>query len=224
MQHRRTNRTTTQSVSSPKDYSQNGEQRIIEQYFSKMKLAGHALDIGANDGITFSNSYYLIKHKGWGATLVEPSPKAFKRLTDLHSGNPRVQCLELAVGAMDGAAMLKESGPLIGKDDVALVSSFLPEEQARWESLNMQFEDVAVTVVDAKSLLQQCQHDHYHFVSIDIEGMEPVVVPQFDFNSLGTLMVCIEWNGKNKDLFDRHMIGQRFRLIHQNGENLIYAK
>lgn len=224
MQHRRTNRTTTPSASLPRDYSQNGEQRIIEQYFSKMKLGGNVLDIGANDGVTFSNSHWLIKEKGWGATLVEPSPKAFDRLTALYSASPKVQCVNRAVGDHNGPMILKESGALIGTSDVALVSSFLPEEQARWASLNMPFEEVEVLMVDVPTLLQKCAYDQYHFISIDIEGMEPVVVPQFDFNRLGAVMVCIEWNGKEKPFFDTRMGLQGYHLIHQNAENLIYAK
>ena len=56
------------------DYSQNGEQLIIEKYFGDFK--GILLDIGANDGETLSNSRSLIK-KGWQAVLVEPSESAF---------------------------------------------------------------------------------------------------------------------------------------------------
>ena len=37
------------------NYSQNNEQNIILNYFKNYK--GTLLDLGANDGITFSNSY-----------------------------------------------------------------------------------------------------------------------------------------------------------------------
>ena len=39
-------------------YSQNNEQDIILQYFGNRK--GFFLDIGANDGITLSNTYALL--------------------------------------------------------------------------------------------------------------------------------------------------------------------
>lgn len=225
MRHQRTNLTTRQSAYLHKVYSQNNEQQIIDEYFNKAGIIGNVLDIGANDGITFSNSYHLIKNKGWYATLVEPSPRAFAKLHDLHLGAPGVQLIKAAAGAANETAMLKESGSLVGPDDVALVSSFLPAEQQRWASLNMPFEDVQVQVMDVVTLLKTCDYDQYHFVSIDIEGYEPFVVPKFNFNKLGALVVCIEWNGNNKDLFDAHMTGhQGFRLIHTNAENLIYAK
>lgn len=203
------------------DFSQNGEQRVIEKYFGQMK--GTLLDIGANDGVTFSNSHALIQ-AGWDALLVEPSPKAFEKLQYSYCNYEGVQRLELAVGAENGHLILKESGSLLNTGDVALVSSFLPEEQARWQSLNMPFEDVEVEVVDVATLLQRSRLKHFDFVSIDIEGMERVVVPQFDFNAIGAKMVCIEFNGKDQSFFDQHMNGQGYKLIHKNAENLIYAK
>ena len=57
-----------------KDYSQNGEQKIILEYFQD-KYKGKVLDIGANDGITLSNSRALIE-KGWDGVLIEPAPSA----------------------------------------------------------------------------------------------------------------------------------------------------
>ncbi len=59
-------------------YSQNNEEQIIIEYFKDFK--GHLLDIGANDGLTLSNSRKLIE-LGWTGDLVEPSPNAFQKLT-----------------------------------------------------------------------------------------------------------------------------------------------
>ena len=44
-------------------YSQNQEEQIILDYFNDVKV-GHVLDIGANDGKTFSNSLALIERDG----------------------------------------------------------------------------------------------------------------------------------------------------------------
>ena len=58
-------------------YSQNNEQDIIMQYFIGNR--GTFLDIGANDGVTLSNTYAL-QQAGWGGVLVEPSEEAFNRI------------------------------------------------------------------------------------------------------------------------------------------------
>ena len=64
-----------------KKYSQSGQDAFVLSYFNN-KRNGVFIDIGANDGETFSNSRQLILD-GWNAVLVEPSPKAFAKLNKL---------------------------------------------------------------------------------------------------------------------------------------------
>lgn len=52
-------------------YSQFGEDRILAEFF-RGKRAGTCVEVGANDGITGSNSYYFEK-VGWTCVLVEPN-------------------------------------------------------------------------------------------------------------------------------------------------------
>ena len=41
---------------------------------------GYFVELGANDGITQSNTKHYELYKGWQGVLIEPSPKQFKRL------------------------------------------------------------------------------------------------------------------------------------------------
>lgn len=203
-------------------YSQNNEQQIIETHFGNH--IGSFIDIGANDGTTISNTYALYL-KGWKGVNVEASPKAFERLSANQPDSLSINC---AAGASDGKIILQESGQLLGKGDVALVSSTVKEENDRWASLNMPFTLVEVDLRSWKSICeviaQSGRELKFDLFCIDIEGMELDVLPQVDFNSLGTSMVVIEWNGKNIDKFDAIMKPQGFRLHASNAENLIYIK
>lgn len=62
-------------------HSQNLEEKIILEYFGD--FVGTFCDIGANDGITFSNTYALSK-LGWCGNLIECSPRAFAKLKQLY--------------------------------------------------------------------------------------------------------------------------------------------
>ena len=53
-------------------YSQNHEDDIVLNFFQNTESNKTVLEIGANDGKTFSNSLLLIEN-GWKAHLVEPS-------------------------------------------------------------------------------------------------------------------------------------------------------
>ena len=101
-------------------YSQNSEENIILNFF-KGQRNGTFLDIGANDGRTFSNSLALAE-KGWVGSCIEASPKALVRLRAEHYGRP-IEINPIAIATYDGEITLHESGELIGKGDVALVSS-----------------------------------------------------------------------------------------------------
>ena len=50
----------------------NNLDKKIESYLNYNN--GYFVELGANDGITQSNSYYFEKYRGWRGTLVEPTP------------------------------------------------------------------------------------------------------------------------------------------------------
>lgn len=203
------------------NHSQNDEQsRILNNFYG---FTGSFLDIGANDGITLSNSYAL-SQLGWSGCLIEASPAAYERLLKTHSASHNLSMYQLAVGSYDGEITLHESGELLGTGDVALVSSTKDEELKRWESLNIPFKPVTVPCVTFETLLKKIGQNHFDFVTVDIEGMECEVIPQIDFNALGTKMAIIEWNGHDADLYDGIMRNFSFNLVHVNAENRIYVK
>ena len=56
----------------------NQDKFIYENYF-KDKIDGYFVDIGAHDGVTFSNSKFF-EEIGWKGVCIEPNPKIFKLL------------------------------------------------------------------------------------------------------------------------------------------------
>jgi hypothetical protein len=71
-------------------WSQKGEDGMIEKLFQVLEITnGHAVELGAWDGIHCSNVYNLIK-QGWGATLIEGDDKKYKKLCKNMSAFPGV--------------------------------------------------------------------------------------------------------------------------------------
>ena len=60
-------------------YSQNNEEQIILNYFSNQPK-GTFLDIGANDGVLLSNSYFFEKELDWNGICFEPIPSVYSEL------------------------------------------------------------------------------------------------------------------------------------------------
>jgi FkbM family methyltransferase len=201
-------------------YSQNLEEQIILNYFKGQ--TGTFLDAGSNDGRTFSNTLALVE-RGWRGSCIEASPKAFERLKKEHEGKG-IELNNIALASYDGEIVLHESGELIGKGDVALVSSTMDAELLRWESMKIDFEKIKVPCLTFQSFLRLSTYKTFDFISIDIEGMELEILPQMDFGKLKTKMVCVEWNSKNGLEYSKILVPFGFRLIHKNLENLIYAR
>ena len=104
------------------------------------------------------------------------------------------------------------------------MSSTREDEVRRWDSLSIRFKDVEVDMLSFTSLLAKTRYKKFDLVSIDIEGNEVDVVPQIDFGALGTRMAIIEFNGKHKDFFSGIMAKYDMPLVHENQENLVFAK
>jgi FkbM family methyltransferase len=200
-------------------FSQNNEDRIIDEFFGS--FIGTFLDMGANDGITLSNTYALHR-KNWQGTLVEASPMAYKMLLDTYAGNQMYDFIHAAIGTYNGEITLHESGTHLNRGDVSLLSTVVPDEMKRWKKES--FTEVTVPCVNFTTLLGLTKHKKFDFISIDIEGMELEVLPQMDLVSLGCQLLCVEYNGKEQPKYDAIVLPQGFKLIHKNGENLIYGK
>ena len=207
------------------DYSQHGEQQVITNYFKG--FIGTLLDLGANDGKTFSNSRALLE-VGWFGVLVEPSEKTFKQLQK-NCGHFPVQLHKVGIADYCGTADFFESGPLVTKDDHSLISSIKENETERWKKKSkpsdpiVEFTKTTIPVIDFKELLKNSRCDTFDFITIDVEGMEVEILKQMDLKALGCKMICLEYNGKPEiaEIYDQLV---PFPVIYKNRTNIIYAE
>lgn len=199
-------------------YSQNNEDEIILDYFNGK--VGKFLDLGANDGITLSNTRALAE-RGWQGVLVDASPRAFKRLENNYKGLHNFHLYNIAVSSETGIVQFNESGPLLGTHDVGLVSTFHNSEMDRFKSV-VNYETVEAKCLTWDAFIAGSPIKEFDFVSIDIEGNEMQVLPFMDLSK--TQLICIEWNGKENLKYEYEKYLHGFDLMHTNGENLIYGR
>ena len=202
-------------------YSQNGEDLIVAKFFNG--YTGTLLSLGENDGRTLSNCLSFIED-GWIGCVVEPSPTAFKKLQELHEGNDLIYCRNVAVGAKAGKLPFWDSGEHLGIGDSSLLSTLKESELDRWKGSNNTFHNTEVEVVTFKMLLDSIPIKKFDLISIDIEGVELDILPDMDFKEMETKCVIIEWNS-NMNVFNQYVKifdSFCFKLLHQNGENLIF--
>lgn len=201
-------------------YSQNNEQQLVAEYFKE--YIGTFLEIGSNNGVTLSNCYQLALD-GWGGVCVEPSSKVWLQLNKNHLNHKKVQLLNVGIADYNGKAKFYDSGELLKNGDKALVSTIEESETTRWKRSGIPFEETEIDVVDFKTLLKLSDYKTFDLISIDCEGLDYKVLSQIDLKKVGCKMLIVEWNGKDKQLYQMYCESFGMKLIAENGENLIFT-
>jgi FkbM family methyltransferase len=195
-------------------YSQNNEEQIILEYFKDFK--GHLLDIGANDGVTLSNSRKLIE-LGWSADLVEPAPIPFKQLQELYKENNKVKLHNCAISDFTGITSFYVSGEHLGKGDSGLLSTLSIKDKQKWEGTTDYF-DLTVQTYNWQDFNKSKK---YNFISIDAEGFDLSILKQINLDEFNVQMVCVEHNNIDTQFYMKYLESFYFQPILINNENII---
>ncbi len=208
-------------------FSQSLEEQYILEYFGIddplspiNNKSGTFLDIGANDGKTFSNTLALLQ-AGFKGVCVEPSPTAFAKLKENHKDFQSVYHYNFALGNTNGIVKMWDSGTHLGKEDHGLLSTLNQADYNKWKGAT-EYKEIEVQCFRWKTFLNRLTIKSFDFISIDAEGNDIDILQQIELRE--TSCVCVEFNGDAnlKERFDKLMIG--FRLIYTSSENLLYAR
>jgi FkbM family methyltransferase len=194
---------------SMKDYSQKGEQQVIIDYFGDH--IGTFLDIGANDGFTFSNSYAL-SELGWSGVCVEPNKGAYKALVELARKN--VLCLNSCIGAENKDIIFYESTD-------SLVSTTVESEMHKWKKVQG-FTPIKTKMITFAQMLDRSFIKTFDFITIDTEGVDYEILSQIDLTD--TKMVCVEVNERGRNEYLEYCEKYALKLLLDNNLNLIFAR
>lgn len=145
--------------------SQYGEHEFILQHFAGR--VGSFLDIGALDGVTFSNTRQVAE-LGWSGVCVEPSPQAFCALMRNYSGNTRVRLVNAAV--VPGAGGLFPFWVNTDGTSYDALSTLTTRNRDLFTAAGHPFREVASCAVSLSELLRFVG-PHADFLNIDVEGL-----------------------------------------------------
>ena len=196
-------------------YSQNNEEEIILKYYSIYKpTVTRFLDIGAYNGINFSNTYELTK-RGWGGVCVEPVDKIFESLTKTHGENDKIQLIKCAVDDKETEQTFYEC------EDAT--STFSPEWRDRWEGAGVKYTTKKLITVSMDSLFEKIGFD-FSFINIDVEKNNISLFRTMDFSKFPLLqLLCIEHDNENKEI-QNHLSEFGFTQLLFNQENIILGR
>ena len=199
------------------NYSQYGEESVLHNFF-KGKRQGYVLDVGAADGITNSNSRYLITELGWNATLVEPHPSYFSKLEYLYAKHKNINLLNLAVYNKAGTMPFYP----YGSGDDMQVSTLSQEFKNRVVKVHgdRYYEPIMVNVTTLDSIFESLSF--VDFLSIDCEGVDIAVLESNNWDKHRPAILCVEHSMPKEEL-DACMLNKRYKLFTRTTGNSFYV-
>lgn len=217
-------------ITADKTYAQNQEDIGICTYLKGLieaegvEKSFNFLDIGANDGKTFSNTHLLTElFPQYVGYFVEPHPEAFKRLKALYKPSRPGQkhkhkFFNYAIGLAPGKMKMHLNGSHLKTGDVGLLSTLVDADKERWKDTE-QWTETEVDVVT-----YPFANKKFDFISIDAEGMDEAILTQIDLSH--TFIICIEWNSnvQARERIQQYCSKFGFGVVHSNAENLILIK
>ena len=168
-----------------RSYSQlNQDMEIIKFY--KKKNGGYFVDVGANDGINFSNSYLLEKRFGWKGICVEPLPCMIDVLTKFRN------CI------VSPYAAYSESGKTLEFSicNINSMGSGITDNLDAYKDIVMS--NRTVITVQTKTLtdiLKDANAPKFiEYLSLDTEGSEYEILKAFDWDTYTFGCIDVEHN------------------------------
>jgi FkbM family methyltransferase len=180
-----------------KYYAQGNQDIWVLDLFKDYKNKTY-VDVGAMDGITYSNTYLLEKSLEWSGICIEPNKQSFHSLKSIRN-SININC---AVTNYNGTCKISnDSGPLchVSESGIEEVECY-------------RLEDI-LNINNCPSII--------NYLSIDIEGYEYNVLKDFDFSKYFVQVITLEHNlycegDKNKNLLFGLLINNGFIRVVDN--------
>ena len=169
------------------------------------------VDVGANDGISWSNSYNFAD-AGFRLLLVEPMPLYAARCALNHRDNPNVFVEPYAISKALGVATFYVN--LDADHDLLAMRSSLVRDVIPSDAVT----ELAVPTAPLSFLLDKHKVSaRYAVLSIDAEGMDLHVLETAGLDRRRPQVICVE-NGLDAQPIRAFLAGQDYRLVTKLGE------
>ena len=163
------------------------------------KRGGVFVDIGANDGVTISNSYYFEKQLDWSGVAIEPLPSAFEKLQEnrdcyLVNGCVSPDSKKAKLIEMGGSANMLST---LEENNTGLTARRLRRNKFRHKT---QARTIDVDCFTFSDVMERFGVQKIDFLSVDTEGGELDILKSIDFGVYSISAISVENNYYTHDI------------------------
>jgi FkbM family methyltransferase len=197
-------------------YSQYKQDEFLYENYFINKNQGYYIDIGAHNGVDYSNTLFFEK-LGWDGVCFEPIPSVFEQLKK----NRTCKVLNCALSDKEGKS---EFLVLEGYTEMlsGLVENYNENHKSRI--------DLEISLMGGKKTIIECKTDLFDnfnfpkeidYISLDVEGSELTILKTIDFDKYKIKFMTVEANHHQEEI-KNFMFEKKFELITSLGCDLVF--
>jgi len=192
---------------------------FIYENFFKQSFNGFYVDIGAHDGITYSNTAYFDLNLGWNGICIEPLIKPYEKLIN----NRNAKTYNLAISEKEG---YQKFYTIDGYSEMlsGLVNNYDSSHKKR---IKKEIKKYGGSKTKSKmqtqrldQILDKNQISNVDYLSIDTEGSELDILNSIDFEKVKFKIISLE--DHHTDKVNKLLIGKNFKFVKKIASDLIY--
>jgi FkbM family methyltransferase len=204
--------------------SQLGQDRIVDEYL-RGKRNGVFVDIGAYDGVTFSNTLMLEREREWTGICIEPLPDICAELQK----NRRCICVQACIGNREEREvefLAVQSNAARTRMLSGVLSEYDPRHLARVDDELNEFGGSKSVIRVPMRHLHAVLHEHcignVDYLSVDTEGSELLILRSTILSAIGNPCITVE-NNYNDPSIDAVLHNQGYRMHTSIGWDRFYV-
>lgn len=208
-------------------YSQVEEDKFLNETIFKNKRNGIYIELGALDGVLYSNTKFFEDSLNWTGILIEPHPEKFKLLQVNRPNNFLFNNLVSShKESLEFRYFIDTHAAVSGVENTLSQHHFDTyfDSNDEWVK-SLQQNKIFIKPTTLSELVKQTKLTHIDLLSLDVEGHEYEVLQSWDF-SIPIDIILIETLGvqPEKDELCRQMlIENNYKFITKFHHNEIYA-
>jgi FkbM family methyltransferase len=201
-------------------YSQSNEDKVLyEKYFKKYSLEGkkYYLEMGAIDGVMYSNTKFYQDTLGWTGILIEPNPYMFTKLIDNRPNNKLLNVL---------CSDIKDSLVFNICSSIPAVSSVELTKPENFDKIYYNYskmQKINTIPISLDTIVENSGLERIDLCVLDVEGHEINVLNSFSFK-FPIVLFLIEFlddEEKNKNIIIL-LEKNNFKYIEKCAHNAVF--
>ena len=203
-----------------KYYGLNNLDKKLEKYLNYND--GYFIELGANDGIEQSNTFFYEKKKNWKGILIEPIPHKFLDCINNRSDRNSIFCnacvgFEFKKKFVEVVYSNLMSTPMNLRSDIKYPEKHAESGKKFLNSKEKTFKFAAITSTLNDLMIKSNAPNIIDLLSLDVEGAEMEVLDGIDFNKYFFKYMLIE--SRSFHIINNFLLMKNYKFIEKLGEH-----